>query len=228
MQSISGMLNVFISPVELWEQLRKKRQVLMPLVCLLGLAVATQFAYFSNIDMDWFLETTVFSEEDISPSEKQQVASIMTRSMLLLSAISSAVFITLILISIVAVYFHLISKIIGKQRPFSQWFTFSVWGHFPLAITSIIALITIFLSDSGQLSTQILSATSFNALFLHLPASHNWYNWADTASVVMLWQMFLMTVGFKIWTGISTVSAITIATAPYIMVMGLWALSILL
>lgn len=225
MEQVNGLWNVFLSPSELWNQLKFRHHFVIPLVCLLLTAVAAQYAYFSMVDVNWFLETTVFSKEDMSPSEKQQIASIMSRTVLSGSAIVSSLVITLSLIAAMTLYLHLVSKIIGKQRTISQWFSFAVWGHFPAVITSVVALLIMFLSGSDQLSSQVLSATSLNALLLNLPITHDWYNWADTLSLVMVWQMLVMATGFRIWTGMPNFSAFSIATAPYIVVMGLWALS---
>ena len=79
---------------------------------------------------------------------------------------------------------------------------------------------------SNQLAPQSLQVLSMNSLFIHASPGEPWYTWATSLSLVNFWMLFLMSIGFARWTGATMVQSTIIACTPWVLIFGIWALTI--
>ena len=88
------------------------------------------------------------------------------------------------------------------------------------------AFATIFMADSNQLSQQSLQVLSLNSLLVHATPGEPWFTWASSLTLINFWTFFLMSIGFARWTGVSIVKSSIIACLPWVLIFGIWALTI--
>ena len=137
------------------------------------------------------------------------------------------VIMSFIIYAIQATYLHLANKLVtGVEIGFGDWFSFTVWTSFVGVFGTLAAFVTILMADSNQLSSQGLSVLSTNSLLVHANPGEPWFTWASSLSLINFWTLFLMSIGFARWTGITMVKATIIAVLPWVVIFGVWALMI--
>jgi hypothetical protein len=82
------------------------------------------------------------------------------------------------------------------------------------------------MSDSNQLSQQGLQVLSINSLFVHASAGDPWFTWASSLTLINVWTLFLMSIGYARWTGAGIVKSSIIACLPWVLIFGIWAIMI--
>lgn len=78
-----------------------------------------------------------------------------------------------------------------------------------------------------QTSMESLMLTNVDPLLLQLPIDSPWKKLASSFSLISFWNIFLSSLGWKIWGKTSWAEAITVAIIPSIVIYGgmaLWAL----
>ena len=113
-----------------------------------------------------------------------------------------------------------------RGGPIGPRFSFSAWTAFVGIFGTLTALIAILMADSNQLDQASLQPLSLNALLIHASAGDPWYTWASSLSLINFWMLFLMSIGYARWTGASKVKSTIIATLPWVLIFGIWALTI--
>ena len=114
----------------------------------------------------------------------------------------------------------------GAEVRYGQWFSFSVWTAFVGVFGTLAAFVTIFMSDTNQLSQQGLQVLSLNSLLIHAAPGEPWFTWASSLTLINFWTLFLMSIGYARWTGASMLKSSIIACLPWVLIFGIWALTI--
>ena len=84
----------------------------------------------------------------------------------------------------------------------------------------------ILMADSNQLAAQDLAVLSMNSLLIHASPGDAWFTWANSLNLVHFWSLFLMSIGFARWTGAEIMKSTVIAVLPWVLIFGIWALTI--
>ena len=133
-----------------------------------------------------------------------------------MNKIAAIVIFTLVIFLIQSVYLHLANKLItGAEIGFGQWFSFSTWTAFVGVFGTLAAFVTIFMADSNQLSSQSLQVLSMNSILIHASAGDPWFTWASSLTLINFWSIFLMSIGYSLWTGASMMKSSIIVILPW-------------
>ena len=131
---------------------------------------------------------------------------------------------TFVIYLVEAIYFHLANKVTtGADIGFGQWFSFAAWTAFVGVFASIAAFITMLVADSNQITAESLQVLSMNNLLIHASPGDPWFRWGSSLTLINLWMLVLMSIGYARWTGASTVKSAIIACLPWVLIFGIWA-----
>ena len=67
---------------------------------------------------------------------------------------------------------------------------------------------------------------SINNLLLNAPPGDPWFRWGSSLTLLNLWMLVLMSIGYSRWTGASMVKSTIIACLPWVLIFGIWAVKI--
>lgn len=197
-----------------------------PLSITLLLTIAVFVYYYTWVDFPWFVDQIIAQQvkPGADPSQADQIRKVMSPGFQIGMTVAGIVVVTFIIYGIQSAYLHLVNKVAGDASiGYGQWFAFSAWTGFVGVFNALAALVAILMADTNQLGPEALAPLSMNALFIHAPMGSPWANWGQSLTLVHLWILVLMTIGFARWTNSSIVKSAVIACVPWVLVFGTWA-----
>ncbi len=224
--AFSAMLDIFAAPRKAMEGVRgHKAWLWWPLSINLLLTVGVSLYYVNWVDFPWLIEETIRALPDDAPAEAAEgIRGFMSPARQSLFSVLGIVVITFLIFTIQAVYLNLISKLTsGDKFGFGDWFSFSAWTSFVGVLNAIIMFGVILTADSNQLPQQDLLPLSFNSLFIQAEPGEPWFNWGNSITLINVWMLVLMAIGYNCWTKASMVKSAAITWAPWVLVFGIWA-----
>ncbi len=222
----NAMTDMVASPGKAFDQIKLHSSWFWwPLLISIVLAAGMMYYYFNWVDFSWFVEETIRA----MPVEQRAEAAEPTRQFMQQGSTSwmsvgGVVIGSFIIYAIMGVYFHLANKLTtSADLSFGQWFSFSVWANFVSIFGTLAAIAYILMSDTNQISAESLQVTSFNALFVKASVGDPWYSIASSFSLINIWIIALMTIGYARWTGATMMKSAIVALLPWVLVFGIWA-----
>ena len=199
-----------------------------PLLINMMLAAGLFFYYFNWVDFPWLVEETIRQLPAESRAESSAgVEQCMQRDSMLWTSVIAVVVMTFVIYFLQATWFHLVNKLItGAEVTYGQWFSFGVWTGFVSVFGSLAAFVLMFMSASNQMATESLAVLSINSLLVHANPGESWFTWASSLTLINFWTIFLMSIGYALWTGASMMKSSIIAILPWAAIFGIWALLI--
>lgn len=184
--------------------------------------------YFGQVDMVWYSEMAVeLQMPDVSPSEKENAMQLMQQQSL---GEFTALFVVLgaiIMNAVFAFYLHKITQIDEDNvLSFGDWYGFTWWATLPFAFIGIFNTLIVLVMADPQLSPEYLSVFSL-AFVAGIAMDSSWFGWAQGISLDSLWVIYLTAVGVSQWTQLNSRQCLIIATAPFAIIWGVWALFII-
>lgn len=225
----NAMVDIVAAPGKALDQVRHHTAWLWwPLLVSILLASGLFIYYYNWVDFPWLVEETIRQLPSESRAEAaESVRQFMQPGRQMWMTVIGIVVGSLIIYTIQATYLHLANKLVtASDVGFGSWFSFSVWTGFVSVFGSLAGLVTILMADSNQLAAQSLTALSMNSLLVHAGPGDAWFTWASSLTLIHFWMIFLMSVGFSRWTGAGTVKSVVIVTLPWVLIFGIWALTI--
>jgi hypothetical protein len=201
----------------------------LPFFIVLGTSILPVSLYFGFVDFQWYTQLLIdTSYANISPAEQDVIRSSMSQEQMPLMASVMMFFSLVITNAIVATYLNVAAKMDPEcVQGFTDWYGFSWWTSMPGVISSLLAVLLILLASEPQLSPSSISPTSLAYLF-NIDMKSDWFTLLQNVRIDTLWTMYLVTVGLSRWTNIGPRRSYIIATAPYALIWGVWALTIVL
>jgi hypothetical protein len=81
-----------------------------------------------------------------------------------------------------------------------------------------------YLFSSKQVMSTTLDVTSLNTLLFHVPMGGTWFALLSSLHLTTIWSLWLMVIGFSLWTKQTAGKSTVIVLAPYVVIYGLWIL----
>lgn len=201
----------------------------LPFFIVLATSILPVYLYFDFVDLQWYTQLIIdTSYADISPAEQDAIRSNMTQEQMPLVTSFMMFFSLIISNAIVATYLNITAKMDEEcVQGFTDWYGFSWWTSMPGVINSLIAVLVILLASDTQLSPITINPTSLAYLF-NIDMASDWFTVLQSIRIDTFWTMYLVTVGLSRWTKIAARKTYIIAIAPYVIIWGVWALTIVL
>ena len=222
----NAMVDIVAAPGKALDEIKPHTTWLWyPLLISIALACALFAYYYSWVDFDWLVEETIrqIPAEDRAASA-DAVRGFMSPKSSMITTLVAVVAVTFVIYLLEAIYFHLANKIsTGADIGFGQWFNFAAWTAFVGVFGTIAAFVVILVSDTNQVAAESLQVLSINNLLLNAPSDSGWYRWGSSLSLINLWMLVLMTIGYNRWTGAPMAKSAVIACLPWVLIFGIWA-----
>jgi len=225
----NAMMDIVASPGKSLDEIKQHTSWLWwPLLINILLACGLMVYYFNWVDFPWLVEETIRGVPAENRAESAEaIRNFMQPGRSMWTAVIAIVIISFLIYAIQAVYLHLANKLVtGAEIRYGQWFSFSVWTAFVGVFGTLAAFITVFMDGTHQLSQQGLQVLSLNSLLIHAAPGDPWFTWASSLTLINFWTLFLMSIGFARWTGASIMKSSIIACLPWVLIFGIWALTI--
>lgn len=196
-----------------------------PLLTSIALTCIAFAWYYTWVDFNWLVDETI----NAIPAENRaqaadRIRSFMSPTTSIAMTVLSVVVITFLIYAVQAAYLHLAAKLTtDTQLRYGQWFAFSAWTAFVGIFGALAIMVVILMADSNQLSQTELAPLSMNALFIHARMGDPWFRWGSSLSLINIWMLVLMSIGFARWTGSSLAKSTIIAVLPWALIFGIWA-----
>jgi hypothetical protein len=225
-------LDMLISPVTALETVKdKKGWWLVPFVLCTGSLVGLFLYYFANVDFAWLKETMVDQmalNKDMSDEELQAVSDYFTKTPLLWSTTIGGSLSLVVMNAILALYLMIVTKLnAGDNYGFGAWFGFSWWISMPHVVAALLSILMLMFSTTGMIALEDIGVTTLNSLIFGVDASSAWFGFLTGLDILMFWSIALIAMGLQSWLGYNIKKSAMIATAPFALIYGAWALSIL-
>ena len=223
----NAMTDIIASPSNAFDHIKEHTSWLWwALLVNLLLSMAVFGYYYSWVDFPWMVEETIRNIPAENRAEQAEtIRDFMQPGSTLMITLAAIVFMTFLMFTVHAVYLNLANKMTtGADIKFGQWFSFTTWVNFVGVFASLAALVVILMSDNNQLASTELQPLSFNALFVHANPGETWATWATSLSLLSIWSIFLTALGFRRWTGASTIKSWVVSLLPWVVIFGIWAL----
>lgn len=223
----NAMTDIVAAPGKALDEVKQHTAWLWwPLLINILLAAGMFMYYYSWVDFPWLVEEIIRQQPVESRAEAAEgIRKFMTPESSMWFTLGGVVLMTFLIYTVQATYLHLANKLTsGAEIGFGQWFSFSTWTAFVGVFGSLIAFMVIFMADSNQLSAESLQVLSMNSLLVHASAGDPWFRWASSLSLLNIWMIYLMSIGYARWTGAPIMKSTIIAALPWALIFGIWAL----
>lgn len=224
-QALFDIGNVFVDPAPTFARLKGTTNAWLPLLVSILLSLGVMYWWVSTVDFDWLRAHMLEAQTTAKPEARAAIAKFLTPRTMLISSGLGAVFGTLLMSAMAALYYLIAGKVIGSPLDYGKWFGFSVWTSVPRLLTVPLSALQI-MTSHGQLAPEDLNMTSLNYLLFHLPVSNPWAHLVGSIDLTMFWSLALAIVGLKAWTGRSTGTCALVAVLPYLVIYAVWAAKI--
>lgn len=222
----NAMVDIVAAPGKALDQVKDHTAWLWwPLLVNLLLGIVAWSVYNYWVDFEWLIAETIRAlPADAPPESAEQVESFMSPGKSTIFATIGIVVITFLIYAIQAVYLNLANKVTtGSEIRYGQWFAFSAWTGFVGVFNSLLVFVVILMADDNQLAQGDLVPLSFNNLIIHAEQGDPWFTWGSSLTLVNIWMLGLMSLGYARWTGASMVKSSIIAVLPWAAIFGIWA-----
>ena len=226
---MTHLMDIYLQPAKVFADLKARPTFMLPMLITALLGATMILLYSMKVDPTWYVEHTVAAiSPDASASElaqlKRGVPGARTMGYL---GVAVALLGTALVAALYALYFMLAGKITGTATSFKHGLSLSSWAGMPLLLGTVVALIGVF-TMTPQTGMESLMLTNVDPLFVQLPADHAWSGIARSFSLLKLWAISLIALGWRLWGRTSWAQAIVVAILPSVVIysaMALWALS---
>jgi hypothetical protein len=234
-KSWSLFVDILVAPAAACDRIAaRRRAAIVPyLVFMAAFSVLWAYYYF-NVDFPWLIDRMIDSGMSQSgPGVTREAIEARMNAMtpgLMFAIIMFAGIISITMIIVVrAIYLAIVAKLFTKEPPsIVGWIALSIWASVPTLISVLISIIYVMTNDVGTMMPEEISVSSLNRLFMRLPETNPWAAFATSFDMFMLWNSFILGVGFSRWTGRSFITGQAIAIVPFALIYGIWALVIFL
>jgi hypothetical protein len=220
--ALGSLGNIFFEPKRTLNDIRGHNSWLWyPLV--IGIVAFTAYTvwYYLTVDFGWMVDQMLAS---LPPEKAQAARGTMSRGVYVISSVVGIPIVVLVINAVQALYFFFVSKVSGyEEQSFASWFSFVCWTAFP-SVLGVVASCVMYLFSSKQVMSTTLDVTSLNTLLFHVPMGGAWFALLSSLHLTTIWSLWLMVVGFSLWTKQTAGKSTVIVLAPYVVIYGLWIL----
>lgn len=225
----NAMVDIVAAPGKAFEEVRQHTAWLWWPLLISILLTAAMFVYYYNwVDFAWVVDETIrrLPAENRSESEGM-IRQFMQPGRTMWITVIGVVVISPVIYIVQALYLHLANKLVaGSDIGFGSWFSFTAWAYFVSVFGALAGFVAMLMADNNQLMQEALAVLSLNALLVHASYDEPWFTWANSLTLINFWTIALIAVGFARWTGSGGLKSAIVAALPFVLIFGIWALTI--
>ncbi len=221
---MKDLIDIFLQPGPVLLRQYEKPNGWLPVILLSVVGTVFVYLYFSKVDPEFFIRTTMEREGD-EPTNQQAdaiAAAGGSSAMLLWPSTIGAALGSVVMMCVLALYFLLAGKVAGLAVGFKQGLALAGWSSMPGILASLLGIYGT-LSMTPQTFIDALSYTTLDPMLVQLAPDSPWKSLAGSFSFLTLWSIGLAALGWKLWSRGGWGTAISIAALPYALVFGFQA-----
>ncbi len=218
----TALVTMVYDPMRAFVMLEHRRAVWLPLLLVMLSSGVMLMWYYSAVDFEWLRDKMVSSMADVSAEQREQAGKVMSKNVLQTTSLVGAMVGIPIMAAVTGLYFLIAAKIKKLSFTFGQGFALAAWGSIPVILTSLIGIMQIMLSSTGQLDFSQLNPLSINQLFFQYEMGSTWAGLLDTLNIGTVLNIILLVCGFQVWAKVPRPAAITVVLIPYVVIFGIW------
>jgi len=220
---ITALVTMVYDPMRAFAMLEQRRAVWLPLLLVMLTSAGMLMLYFSSVDFEWLKDKMVASMTTASAEERQQAGAMMSKNMIQTTSLLGALIGIPVVACVTGLYFLIAAKVKKVSFSFGQGFALAVWASIPVILTSLIGVIQILLSSTGQLDFSQLNPLSVNQLVFQYEMGSTWASFFDALNIGTVLNIILLVCGFQVWAKVPRPAAIAVVLTPYVIIYGIWA-----
>lgn len=218
----SALVSIFHEPAATFANLAARRATWLPVtVVAIASALLLLWYFLGFVDYAWFQDYMLASVSDAAEREQAAKMGMGQQTMGIVSAVSAVVGV-LLGYAIGALYLTIVAKVKNQDFGFRQGFSLIAWASMPNLLLLPLGGLQMLLAADGQMPPEALNPTSLNQLLFHYENTHPFAGLLESLSVPVIWSTVLMVIGYRVWTGVSRATAVTVMVFPYVVVYGIW------
>ncbi|MCJ8313931.1 MAG: YIP1 family protein [Saccharospirillaceae bacterium] len=200
---LKSLLNMFVSPKEVFDNLPGNGASFWLPSSLIGLSIVAFMLFYMNavlpVDMVGYLFLMEPELENTVSFEQMLVSYPFIK----ISFIVAPLFLLLFLYLITAFIFYISSNIVSyKQHSYLTWMAFNAWVYLPTILVSLVQILS-FINLGGLnhfVALTDIEVMSVNNFFLKYEQGHVLYAALTTLNPFYIWTIGLSVYGFKVLT----------------------------
>ncbi len=216
-----------LDPKRAMGEIEQRPRFLFPLLVTILVTGAVLFWYYSIVDVDWLIDTSIRSNprtKGLSEEQLAQATRLMSRNVVMWSSLIAVPLAVVIVRVLEATWYLLAGKVTNVQRSFKQWFALATWTSLPGILAVLPAIPLLLTAKSPQIdAASAISPLSLNELFFHRAMGETGYQLFTNINVIQLFTAFLVVLGVKLWSGRTWLFALVYTLLPIVLIGGIWA-----
>jgi hypothetical protein len=212
---------MFHSPGAAFAMLEQRRAAWVPLVLVMLSTAGLFLWFFSVVDFAWLQERMFAAVPDAA--QREQAMKLMSKGTMQAMTVGSVLFTVPTIAALTGLYFSLVSKVRNSDFGFGKGFALSLWASVPSVLLLVLGGMQIMLNPDGRLDFSQLNPVSLNQLFFHVEMGRPWASFLDSLSVIIIWNMVLLVIGYQVWARVSRATAAKVVLIPYAVIYAIWA-----
>lgn len=218
----TALVTMVYDPMRAFAMLEHRRAVWLPLLLVMLSSAGMLMWYYAAVDFEWLKDKMVSAMTDATAEQRQQAGAMMTKGMIQTTSLLGALLGIPVVAAVTGLYFLIAAKVKKVSFTFGQGFALAAWASIPVVLTSLIGVMQILLSSTGQLDFSQLNPLSVNQLFFQYEMGSTWASFLDTLNIGTVLNIILLICGFQVWAKVPRPSAIAVVLIPYVTIFGIW------
>jgi hypothetical protein len=219
---MQNVIDIITAPSAVFARLKEQPSFWWVLLLLILLTASLQIGYFTFNDegylRDQMIEQAIGSRDVTAEQQKQIENSIDNMSlttMATLAAVGTCIVVPAIT-ALTALYLSFMSKFSANQLGFTHFFSLVCWTAVPTLLALAASWLVLLTDTNGQVSAAGLQPLSITGLLGIQTKSQV----LQQFTLMHLWSLVLLTLGYQQWTKQSLGAAFAITWAPSILIYG--------
>ena len=218
MSLLHSLFDVFVSPASLFGRIKYGERWGGWIFAILTLAIfMLYYSFYSAVDSEWLVQRQMAEIQDLPASQREEMGQIFRNLSDYAGYVATALSVMLMLlaVSVLSLYYMYMDQSTEKKS-YEQWFTFTLWTQTPVIISTVIFLIILFTVPAQDFRPDLINYSSLSNILNISNENKVIYSLGSSLNLFYVWNIFLATVGIKIWTDTSFTKAAFIALTPYV------------
>lgn len=216
----ANLAGIFASPKEtLHDVIQNRRSAGLPLAAAVACSVILTIAYYQYVNYPWLADNLYAG---YSEQQQRVLARVLDKQLSMVLGVMGIITLTPAINGLVAAYLALIAKARGTGPSFIDCFRLVCWSSLPTVLLLPVGLLAMAMDPSGRLLPEDLNPTSANSLLFHFLRPSAFIAPLSNLHLVLIWQLALLTMGYRQAASLSASKAAIVVCAPYFTLFAGW------
>ena len=224
--TVADLGRILFEPGTVFTRLKARPSAWLPLAAILLAQCAVLWWWGATVDYAWLRAHVAGAAGDMPPEARALLAQSVAPGPMQAINMASVLLGIPLAYTLLALYYRLAGRVLKSGIPFAQWFAFVCWTSVPALLVTPLMAVQVVLSQ-GRVAQDQLNIASLAAL-LGLAPQSPWFGMLNLVDFSFVWGIVLAAIGLRAWTGCTARAGAITAVLPFAVVLGTWALWIIL